>query len=298
MRFSPGSPLERLVRRIEAATELDPIANRVAALVSISARSPLFRSVLSGSPLGHPVHPALVAVPTGSWLAASYLDATAGTSGRRAAKTLVGVGVVSAVPAAFAGATDWSYTTGAERRIGFVHAIGNTLAIGLYAASWHSRRRGSARGRMLAGAGLATVTATGWLGGHLTYARGVGVDTTAFDVAPTNWSDVLHEDELTQNTPRVVHADGIAVMLLRLGGTVHALADRCTHRGAPLHEGTIENGCVLCPWHDSAFSLSDGSVVTGPATRPQRVFEVRTRDGSIQIRSAPEHGSLRTNPVT
>ena len=144
MRVSLNRVLDRVVDRIEGATVLDPVADRVAGLVGLSARSPRLRSWLSGTDIGHPAHPALVAVPMGSWIAASYLDATAGPGGRRAAQALVGLGVVAAVPAAATGASDWFYTTGAERRVGFVHAVGNYVAVGLYAASWWSRRRDAA----------------------------------------------------------------------------------------------------------------------------------------------------------
>jgi nitrite reductase/ring-hydroxylating ferredoxin subunit/uncharacterized membrane protein len=297
MRVTPSQLLERLVGRIESSVALDPIADRAASVVLLAARSRRLRAALSGAPVGHPAHPALVAVPMGSWLAASYLDVTSGAGGRRAAQALVGLGLVSAVPAALTGASDWSYTTGAERRVGFVHALGNYAALGLYAASWVARRRGSVTGPTLAGAGLAVVTATGWLGGHLSYSRGVGVDTTAFDVAPSEWTDVLREDDLEDGVPTMVHAGGLPVLLVRIDGAIRALADRCTHRGAPLHEGSIVDGCIVCPWHSSAFSLHDGSVRAAPATRPQPVYEVRSRYGSVQVRRAHEQGSLRTNPV-
>ena len=79
-------------------------------------------------------------------------------------------------------------------------------------------------------------------------------------------------------------------------GTVVVMADRCSHRGGPLHEGDLEDGCVVCPWHDSAFAL-DGSVVRGPATRPQQTYEVEVRTGEIFVRCADEPRTLRTNPV-
>ncbi|MGI8667928.1 MAG: Rieske (2Fe-2S) protein, partial [Jatrophihabitans sp.] len=142
------------------------------------------------------------------------------------------------------------------------------------------------------------LVAAGWLGAHLSYARGVGVDTTAFQVAPAEWADVLPDEQLPPDTPTLVHADGVPVLLLRRGTTVHALADRCTHRGAPLHEGALAGDCIVCPWHDSSFRITDGQVVDGPATRSQPVYEVRLRYGSIQVRRREEPGSLRTNPVS
>ena len=56
--------------------------------------------------------------------------------------------------------------------------------------------------------------------------------------------------------------------------------------GGPLQEGKIENGCVTCPWHGSTFKLADGTVVRGPATRPQPAYEARISEGQVQVRRA------------
>jgi nitrite reductase/ring-hydroxylating ferredoxin subunit len=86
------------------------------------------------------------------------------------------------------------------------------------------------------------------------------------------------------------------VVLLRSGDGIVVLADRCTHRGGPLHEGELAEGCVVCPWHGSVFAV-DGSVVEGPATRPQPAYEVRVTDGKVYARRSGDPRSLRTNPV-
>jgi len=292
--------LEDLVGRIERTTALDPAADRLANLVSsrLSGATAL-RNTLSGTAAGHPVHPVLVVVPLGSWLGASYLDLTGGKAGRAAAQKLVGLGIASAIPAAMAGANDWADTRLAERRVGFVHAVGNQVALGLYTGSWLARRRQRhALGVALAASGALLLGVTGWLGGHLSYARGVGVDTTAFDRASEEWTDVLAEADLVDEQPTLVYDGKLPVLLVRTGGQLYAIADRCTHRGGPLHEGKFSDGCIVCPWHSSKFRVSDGQVLAGPATRGQRAYEVRVRYGSIQLRHTDEAGSLRTDPIS
>ena len=79
----------------------------------------------------------------------------------------------------------------------------------------------------------------GWLGGHLAYALGVGVDTTAFQHSTDQWSPVAAEDEIAGGVLTPVDLDGVPVVLTRSEeGKIVALADRCTHRGGPLHQGT------------------------------------------------------------
>jgi nitrite reductase/ring-hydroxylating ferredoxin subunit len=73
------------------------------------------------------------------------------------------------------------------------------------------------------------------------------------------------------------------------------MADRCTNRGGPLHEGTVHDGCITCPWHESTFD-GRGRVVSGPATRPQPTLAVRIENGRIQVRR-DEQRTLRLNPV-
>jgi nitrite reductase/ring-hydroxylating ferredoxin subunit len=189
-------------------------------------------------------------------------------------------------------------TSGGERRIGLVHAILNWVAIASYSASWLARRRGH-RGSGVAWSlvGASTLGVSGWLGGHLSYALGVGVDTTAFQHSTDPWTAVAGEDEISCGVLTLVDLNGVPVLLTRSDdGEIVALADRCTHRGGPLHQGTLENGCIVCPWHGSHFAM-DGSVVAGPATRPAASYEVMVAEGQVSIRRADEPRTLRKNPV-
>ena len=65
-----------------------------------------------------------------------------------------------------------------------------------------------------------------------------------------------------------------------------ALAHSCAHLGGPLSEGTLKDGSVVCPWHGSEFALEDGRVLNGPATEPQPCFDVREREGHIELRAS------------
>lgn len=291
--------LERATAALERASVLDGAAKALDRAVRPLLTGRRARTLLSGTPLGHPAHPALIAVPLGSWLATSSFDAFGDDTTRQAARHLALLGCVSAVPAAVTGLSDWLDTEGAERRVGLVHASLNLGALTLYAASAVARRRGSLRaGAGLAGIGALSVGAAGWLGGHLTYARGVGVDTTAFQILPEEWTDLVADSAVPAGRAVKAGVDGVAIVLVRVGGEMHALDDRCTHRGGPLHEGELTATTISCPWHDSEFDLEDGRVRCGPATRPQRVLDVRVIDGMVQVRRHTEHGTLRANPVT
>jgi nitrite reductase/ring-hydroxylating ferredoxin subunit/uncharacterized membrane protein len=289
-----AATLDRLIGRIEETQRLDEVDNTLSSAIGRLLEPAAVRTLLSGTPLGHPLHPVLVALPIGAWSAALYCDAV---GDHRAAQRLIGFGSVAAVPTAVAGANDWITTGGAEQRVGLVHAAVNSLALSLYAGSWVARRRGRrGAGVALSVAGAVAVSVGGWLGGHLAYALGVGVDTTAFEMMPADWTDVAADADVGTDRPLAVAAGDLPVLLVRYEGQIVALADRCTHRGGPLHESAVEAGCVTCPWHGSRFAVADGSVRTGPATRPQPRLETRVIDGRVQVRRTEYH-SLRQNPI-
>ena len=289
---------DRISTAIEGLNWLDGLADRISSAVPDSVRTARVRDLASGTMLGHPAHPAAVTVPTSALLSASVLDVIGGPATHPARRRLIALGMLASLPAALAGWSDWLDTEGAERRVGLVHAAANATAIALYASSWSARRRNRhARGTALALAGAGLLGGAGWLGGHLAYALGVGVDTTAFQHMSEDWIDVAAATALTRAGDAVCgNAAGTPIMIVQTEVRLTAIADRCTHRGAPLHEGDIADGCVTCPWHNSVFDLHSGRVKRGPATRPQPVFEARVVDGRIQVRRA-ENRSLRTNPV-
>jgi nitrite reductase/ring-hydroxylating ferredoxin subunit/uncharacterized membrane protein len=288
--------LDTITDRIERLSVLDPVADRLA-----DWTAPLFRNrtvvdVSSGTPLGHPLHPLLVTIPIGSYSAAFVFD---GLKNPGAADTMIGLGVLSTIPTAFTGLSDWRDTSGSERRVGLVHAVSNSAALALFTASWLVRRSGNRPlGVGLSVAGMSFVSLGGWLGGHLIYALGVGVDTTAFQQAPEEWTYAAPESEVSVGKLTMGAVNGVPLVLTRLADdSIVAYADRCTHRGAPLHEGTLVDGCIECPWHQSRFSVADGSVAQGPATRPQPAYEVRVHNERIEVRRSDEVRALRTNPV-
>ena len=276
-----------LVSRLERVTALDKIAAPLQAVAGRLVRPRLVRNVLSGADVGHPVHPVLTDLPIGAWSMAALLDTVGGPSAEPAADLLVGAGILAAVPTAATGVNDWADTYGAETRIGLVHAGANVAALALYATSFVTRRRGQRdRGKALGLAGLGVLLVGGYLGGHLSFVRGVNVNHTAFEHRPEDWTPVLPDAELGVGEHRKVLAGEAPVLLARADGGLRALANTCTHAGGPLDEGELADGCVTCPWHGSTFRLDDGSVVRGPASTPQPTYETRVRDGWIEVRAA------------
>lgn len=278
--------LDTAVRRLERWSALDALVGPVRAASQALVRPRMLRNLLSGIPTGHPLHPVLTDVPIGAWSMASLLDACGGRRAEPAADLLVATGLVAAVPTAAAGLNDWSDTHGAEARVGLVHAALNVTALGIYAASLLARRTGArTTGRGLAFAGLGTLLAGGYLGGHLAFTKGVRVNRTAWHEGPTDWQDAGPASELAEDRPTVVDLGGVPVLVTHDAGRLVALDNICTHAGGSLVEGTIEDACVTCPLHGSRFRLADGAVVHGPASAPEPSYQARIEQGQLQLRA-------------
>jgi nitrite reductase/ring-hydroxylating ferredoxin subunit/uncharacterized membrane protein len=245
------------------------------------------KDALSGVWLGHALHPLLTDLPIGSYTSAVLLDWLGGARSQQAADRLIALGLASATPTFVTGWTEWADSEPASdsvRRIGVVHAAANGGAAMLFGASLLARRRGArGAGKLLALAASGVLGAGGHLGGHLAYAKGVGVDQTAFEAPPEDWTPALRASELPEGESRYAEVAGVAVMVARHEGQVYALSNRCVHRGGALDEGELEDGCVICPLHGSRFRLADGSVERGPAAYPQPAWQVRERDGVIEL---------------
>lgn len=280
-----------MAARVGQVDALDGVAAPIATLVKrLAPPKSLIKDVLSGSWLGHPLHPMLTDIPIGSFTSANVLDLIGGRGGQRAADRLVDLGLLSALATAAAGAADWSDTYGEEQRLGVVHAASNLIGVGLYAASAVARRRGArARATMLGLAGTSVMTVGGYLGGHLAWARGVGVNNAFTEHPSSDWTDAVALDDLADGDTRGADVGGATVLLHRRGDEVLAIGGRCSHAGGPLAEGAIdERACtVTCPWHASEFSLVTGAVVHGPATVPQVAYDARINDGRVEVRARP-----------
>ena len=283
-------PLRELPLELEQIDSLDRVGGVLAkAMQRAAPDGAAVNEALSGTAFGHPLHPPLTDVVIGAWTSAVALDWLGGTRSGPAADWLVALGVLSALPTAAAGLNDWATLDGPTRRLGLVHGTTNLAATGLFGASWFARNAGRRfLGRMLALAGYGTISIGAFLGGHLSFSRGVGVDHTAFLEAPEDWTAVADEASVKELEPLLVKGAGVEIVLVRERGSLYALLDRCAHQGGPLHEGKIEDGCVVCPWHSSRYRLSDGVALSGPTAHRQPAVEVRVRDGKVDVRRLVE----------
>ncbi len=91
--------------------------------------------------------------------------------------------------------------------------------------------------------------------------------------------------ELADAVAHQVDVGGCPVALVRLGDTVHAIGDTCSHAEVSLAEGMVDTDeCALECWkHGSLFSLESGEALTLPATRPVPTYVVRVDGDDVFV---------------
>ena len=284
--------------RVADVATFDKVIEPARRAVQAGLKPQAFKDFLHGTWIGHPLHPILVQVPVGSWISAGLLDAIPRL--RPAATVLIGAGVAAAVPASLAGAADWSEQEVGVRRLGAVHAVANTAALGLYIGSLAARRKNRGTlGRVLSYAGLGIAGGSAAIGGHMSYAQSSGAShaaTAARALAP-DWIDLGPLDDLPEGRPalRTGKGSSVAVPLavVRRGARVDVFVGACSHLSGPLYEGAVEevrgDQCLICPWHGSAFDLDSGEPRRGPAANPQEKLEVRMEAGRVMARLPGRH---------
>jgi len=249
--------------------------------------------VLHGRWLGHPLHAALTDATVGAWVLGSVLDciglALRHEGVEKCADRLIDVGNATAVPTALSGLADFTTIPHDAMATGAAHGLLNVCGFVCNLLSAGARKSGlRPLGVLLSAVATGGLLASAWLGGELVYKYKVGVNRTRKSDGPQDWQPVLNAVELLEDQPMRVEVKGAPVLLYRHRGVVHAMGAVCGHAAGALEEGTFEGTHVTCPLHQSVYDMRDGSVVHGPSLYPESTYDVRIREGRIELKARSE----------
>jgi len=242
------------------------------------------KDLLSGVWLGHPLHAAATDIPIGTLLLTVVLDLLGQSA---AADIALAATILFMLAAAATGASDYADTDGAARVRATTHATLMVVALLVLLVSV-ALRAGNPSDRTIPIAlslvGFLIVTAGAYVGGDVVYLFGNMVSRHAFRGIGTKWikldtGDVTDLSTLPEATPTKAKAGINDLVVVRLGETVYALHAICAHAGGPLPQGTVVDGCIVCPFHGARYRLSDGRVRRGPALYDQPTYEIRSIEG-------------------
>ena len=92
-------------------------------------------------------------------------------------------------------------------------------------------------------------------------------------------------DDVPPFEGRRVTVAGRRIAVFRLRDRFAPIDADCPHRGGPLSDGLVAEGCVTCPLHGWRFDLDTGEAVGGDAR--VTAYEVVERDGRLWLRLPP-----------
>lgn len=77
------------------------------------------------------------------------------------------------------------------------------------------------------------------------------------------------------------------IVLLRANGELRAFQGECPHAGAPLADGALCHGRLICPWHKAAFRAEDGALCEPPALDSLKRYPLELRGEEVWVDDQP-----------
>jgi nitrite reductase/ring-hydroxylating ferredoxin subunit len=250
----------------------------------------LLQDFLNGSWLGHSLHPVVVDVVVGGSTAAVLLQVLTwfGVADLRVALLWVlGLTWLAGLSAIVTGLTDFKDTaTGDERHVVGLHGLINIVATAVLIAAFLAllAEADGLAGWLLIG-GYLVLSVGAFIGGHVVFKYGYMVNVNAFAGGrkAKEFTAVLPAADLPEATPTKAMLGTTGLVVVRRGDVVWALKETCSHAGGPLAQGKLDGDTIVCPWHASAFRLSDGAVRHGPATSRQVAYRARINGDQVEV---------------
>lgn len=100
---------------------------------------------------------------------------------------------------------------------------------------------------------------------------------------PTTARRVAQLSQLRADRAERVIVDDQPILLVRDGDTVRAYGADCPHAGAPLEEGALCHGRIICPWHKSVFDAATGRVLEPPALVALERYPVAVSGDDVMV---------------
>ena len=103
------------------------------------------------------------------------------------------------------------------------------------------------------------------------------------DVNIHNLLELCATADVATNAALKVEKNGLSLAVFNLAGEYYVTDDLCTHGPGSLSEGYLEGEVIECDFHNGAFNIRTGAVVTPPCMIPLKTYAVHTIDGKVYI---------------
>jgi len=100
----------------------------------------------------------------------------------------------------------------------------------------------------------------------------------------TGFTQIALVTDIPEGTMRSYQVERNRIVVCNLGGKFFALADECTHDAAPISDGKLEGGNLVCARHGAMFDVVSGAVTGPPAVIGIDKYEVKVEGNNILVR--------------
>ncbi|AZI88718.1 pyridine nucleotide-disulfide oxidoreductase [Kosakonia sp. CCTCC M2018092] len=112
-----------------------------------------------------------------------------------------------------------------------------------------------------------------------------------------NYQYVTDLNDLPENQPVKFDVDGTSLILIRTLTQVRAFQSRCPHAGAPLEQGAVCDGRLVCPWHKANFDITNGEWCEPLALQNLKQYPVHIEQNRVLVNPRPlsptNHNTIR-----
>lgn len=98
----------------------------------------------------------------------------------------------------------------------------------------------------------------------------------------TTWVIVANDDEVKEGEMKALDHGDKQVLLIRKGGELFALENRCPHMNCHLDGGTLQDYSLKCPCHNWTFDIRTGVYVASDKIK-LNVYDTQVKDGKIVV---------------
>ena len=103
--------------------------------------------------------------------------------------------------------------------------------------------------------------------------------------------------DLQDNQMKQVKVDDSPILVAKWNGGFHALSGTCPHYGAPLHEGTLHDGHIICPWHQAKFDVKTGDLLEPCSLNGLEHYDVHIEHDNIYLDMPDKTEGSRQMPM-
>ncbi len=90
-------------------------------------------------------------------------------------------------------------------------------------------------------------------------------------------------DDVDWDSAIRVEEGDLILAVFNVNGVFYVTDDLCTHGPGSLSEGHLDGHTIECDFHNGAFDVRTGEVVTPPCMVPVKTYKVSIEDNSVLI---------------